>query len=687
MSLPAASAPVSLPRPLSPMRRLALGQTGLLADQAAESCDEVAAGLAWQHGVALADQKDWAAAAQQFLCATELAPQEALYWLNLANASRHGGAFDEAERAARRSLALEPAQSLAQRVLADSLANMHRPVEALLVFEDMQTAGQHDAQSLTHHASTCLQLQRPHLAAPLLLEALSLEPACMPAHALLAESMSDQGLKREAVECLKTVLALAPDFLEARARLSHELRHVCDWRSLDEDVAAIATLLQASDNSAAHTTSVFSLLSLPLPPELHRVAAAREAQARTGQVQPLPLPVPGLDVAPARWRIGMLSFDFRDHPVSQLLVEVLEHIDRSQFEVYLYSYGPDDATALRQRMVRSADHFVEMRGLSDRQAAQRIREDGVCLMFDLMGFTRGSRPAILAYRPAPVQVGFLGFPASSGAPYIDYLLGDEIVTPLALANLYSEKLAQLPRCFLPNGRWRPLPQGDDRRATASRQACGLPQNAFVMCAFNQAYKILPPVFDAWCAVLGALPHAVLWLQQSNEEMRDNLLREAALRGIDPRRLHFASRVSYEAHFSRLALADVFVDTWPYNGHTTVADALWAGVPVVTLSGNAYASRVAASALDAVGLGELAFMQIDDYVAAIAALGENADLLAGYRRHLEAHRLTAPLFDARGYANDLAALMQRMLQRWQAGLAPEHLQAFHPLQAELSTLAA
>jgi len=675
MTTPAVSVSLSMPFPCWP----GPGRERPCSSQPAESADEVAADLAWQQGVALADQKDWAKAAKRFRRAADLAPQDALYWLNLANASLHTGAFEEAEDAARQSLAREPLQGLAQQVLADCLTQLQRHEEALQVSEGLQAAGQHNVTSLTRHAATLLQLLRPKLAVPLLLEALALEPTCVTAHILLSDAMSDQGLKREAVECLKTVVALSPDFLEARARLSYERRQICDWSTLDDDVAAITALFEASDADMACHTAVFSLLSLPLAPELQRFAAASEARMRAGHVQPLPSA--GFEATPARWRIGMLSYDFRDHPVSQLLVEVLEHIDRSKFELYLYSYGPDDSTAVRQRVVRSADHFVDLRGLSDRQSAERIRDDRIVLMFDLMGFTRGVRSAILASRPVPVQVGFLGFPGSSGAPYLDYLVGDEIVTPLALADLYSEKLAQLPRCLLPNGRWRPLPQGRDGETAASRQACGLPEKAFVLCAFNQSYKILPLVFDAWCSVLRALPHAVLWLHESTPQLRDNILREAALRGVDPQRLHFARRVTYAEHFARLALADVFVDTSPYNGHTTVADALWSGVPVVTLSSNAYASRVAASALDAVGLGELAFMEVDDYVAAIVALGKDADLLASYRRHLDAHRLTAPLFDARGYADDLARLMQRMLQRWQAGLAPDHLLAVRLPEAE------
>jgi predicted O-linked N-acetylglucosamine transferase (SPINDLY family) len=265
-----------------------------------------------------------------------------------------------------------------------------------------------------------------------------------------------------------------------------------------------------------------------------------------------------------------------------------------------------------------------------------------------------------------VQVAYLGYPASTGAPYIDYLIGDPLVTPLALAPLYSEKLAQMPLCFQPNGRWRPLPQ------PMTRAEAGLPDDAFVMCAFNHTYKIGPEAFDAWCAVLRDVPHAVLWLKETNQQLHANVRREAEARGVDPVRILWAKNVPYEAHFSRLALADVFVDTWPYNAHTTAADALWAGVPVVTVYGNGFASRVAASALNAVGLAELALDTPDAYRCAITALALDPALLAGYRQHLVQQRLTLPLFDSQRYTQEMQTLLGRMAQRWRAGLGPAHL---------------
>jgi predicted O-linked N-acetylglucosamine transferase (SPINDLY family) len=463
------------------------------------------------------------------------------------------------------------------------------------------------------------------------------------------------------------VLALEPGNLEALSHLSFEKRHVADWRDLRTDVERIEAELAGQPMGLARVCAAFGLLSLPIDPALQLVAARAESLACAAGVEALPPPA-GPSAVCGRVVLGFLSYDFREHPVSQLLVELFERIDRTRFEVVLLSTGPDDASALRYRVRACADRFVELRGLSDHEAALCIRSERVELLFDLMGHTRGHRMGILARRPAPLQVAYLGYPGSTGAPFIDYLIGDPLVTPLELAPLYGEKLAQMPRTFQPNGRWRPLPQ------PMTRTAAGLPESAFVMCAFNHTYKILPPAFDVWCAVLRKVPHAVLWLKEPNAQLHENVRREAALRGVDPGRILFAKAVPYAEHFSRLALADLFVDTWPYNAHTTAADALWAGVPVVTVHGNGFASRVAASVLDAAGIAELAFASVEDYQLAICALAHDRPLLDSYRDHLRSQRMALPLFDCRRYVTEFGDLLERMVARWRAGLPPEHLPA-------------
>ena len=583
--------------------------------------------------------------------------------------SADAGAPELALTAARRALQIEPAHVLALQLQAQCLSELHRYAEAVQAWAELEEAGVREPEPMLQHASMLQALGRHQEAMELLLQALSLKPDLVRGHALLADACRDLGLRREAAECMKTVLALEPDNLEALSHLSYEKRQVCDWSELDADLERFVELLATAPHGLARIAAAFGLLSLPLAPELQLAAARGESLAHAVGVLPLPPVQPAGSAGSGRLpRLGWISYDFREHPVSQLIVELLEGLAAAGFELMLYSAGPDDGSPLRARIAAAATAFVDIRGLSDRQAAERVRADGVDLLIDLMGHTRGHRMAVFAHRPAPLQVAFLGYPASTGAPYIDYLIGDADVTPLELAPLYSEKLAQLPRCFQPNGRWRPLPQ------PMARAEAGLPEGAFVMCAFNHTYKILPAAFDAWCRVLRTVPHAVLWLKETNGQLHDNVRREAQRRGVDPGRIVFAPVVSYEAHFSRLALADVFVDTWPYNAHTTASDALWAGVPVVTMFGNSFASRVAASVLNAAGLPELAMSGEADYVDAITALALDPALLDGYRRHLAERRLSLPLFDSGSYSADFAALLQRMWRRWRAGLPAEHLPA-------------
>jgi len=620
----------------------------------------------WQRGLDLARRAQWPAAARAFRRAADAAPTDALHWINLANALRHAGDLDKALSAARRCLALEPDHPVGLRLLADCLGQLHRYDEAVQAHEALEESGVREPDAMLQHGQVLQALRRHRDAIDVLMQTASLKPQMPQAHALLATSFRDMAMQNEAIECLKTVLALDPGNLQALAHVNYERRHVCDWQALDADVQELSHRILLQPEGLAKVMTVFSLLSLPLAPELLLKAARSEALAATVSVRPLP-PVP-VGSRSGRAVLGLLSYDFHEHPVSQLLVEMLETIDRSLFEVVLYASGRDDDSALRQRLLRAADQFIDVRGSSDAQAAQRMRDDGVDLLIDLAGHTRGHRQGILARRPAPVQVAFLGFPGSSGADFIDYLVGDPLVTPLELAPHYSEMIAQLPLCLQPNGRWRPLPQ------PMTRAQAGLPDDAFVLCAFNHTYKILPEAFDVWCAVMREVPSAVLWLKQTNGQLHANVRREAAARGVVAERIVFAKAVSYAEHFSRLALADVFVDTWPYNAHTTCADALWAGLPVVTVYGNTYASRVAASVLNAAGLGELAFETAHDYHCAILALAQDPALLAGYREHLTEQRLVLPLFDTPRYTREFEALLLRMVKRWRDGLAPAHLPA-------------
>ncbi len=620
----------------------------------------------WQIGCEHGQAGRWAQAVLAFEQATLAASQDAVYWFNLANAQRHVHLYEAALANAERGLALTPGASLGLHLRGECLAALHRYGEAAQALAAMEEGGHVDTSAMLRHASMLGALQRPHEAVPVLLRALAITPHLVRGHALLADALRDLGLKREAVECMKTVLALEPGNLEAMSHLSFEKRHVGDWSDMDQDLRQIQSALLTRAPRQPRVAAAFGLLSLPLSPRQQLEAARGEALAIAQDV-PLMPPRQGLSESlDDRIRLGFVSFDFREHPVSQLLVQTLEAIDRDRFELFLYSCGPDDQSALRQRVQAAADHFVDLRGQSDQQAAERVRADGVHLLVDLAGHTRGHRLGVFARRPAPVQATYLGYPGSTGAEFIDYIVGDPFVTPVAHAAHFSEKIAQLPQCLQPNGRWRPLP------AAMTRAEAGLPEEGFVMCAFNHTYKILPAAFDIWCQVLRETPGAVLWLKQTNDQLHENMRRHARLRGIDPQRLVFAPVVSYAAHFSRLALADVFVDTWPYNAHTTASDALWAGLPVLTLSGPSYASRVATSIVRAAGLGDLAFDTEADYLLALRAMAQEPELLAPYRQHLQTQRLVVPLFDCAQHARELQSLFASMVHRWRRGQAPDHL---------------
>ncbi|HEX7687910.1 MAG TPA: hypothetical protein VF453_09395, partial [Burkholderiaceae bacterium] len=380
-----------------------------------------------------------------------------------------------------------------------------------------------------------------------------------------------------------------------------------------------------------------------------------------------PLPPPG-PRKPGRIRIGYLSADFYQHATAVLMAELLERRDRERFEVFLYSHSPDDGHDVTRRVRAACEHFVDVNDLGHKAIAQRMRDDGIDIAVDLKGHTRDSRMDLLAYRPAPVQASYLGYPASSGADFIDYFIGDRITTPLSHAANYSEHIAQLAGCYQPNDASRALPP------CPPRAELGLPEDAVVLCCFNQTYKLSPHMLDLWAAILAGAPRAVLWMLAWNPHAKENLLRELAARGVPSERVIFAPKLGLAGHIARLRAADLFLDTWPCNAHTTASEALWAGVPVLTVPGPTFASRVAASLVASCGLGELACADAAHYVAFATALANEPQTLQGLKQHLETHRRALPLFDAERLARDLDALYLRMHERHLAGLPPAALAA-------------
>jgi predicted O-linked N-acetylglucosamine transferase (SPINDLY family) len=322
---------------------------------------------------------------------------------------------------------------------------------------------------------------------------------------------------------------------------------------------------------------------------------------------------------------------------------------------------------MRTRLKKGFDRFEDVRVLTTEDAARKIHADGIDILIDLKGYTAHTRSQILALRPAPVQVNYLGYPGTMGAKFVDYLIGDPIVTPPDHADDYTEQLALLPYSYQPNDRHRPL------ATKPTRAECGLPEKAFVFCGFNQTFKILPGVFDIWMRLLREVSDSVLWLLKANRWAEDNLRREATARGVAAERLIFAPRLPLAQHLARQQQADLLLDTLPYNAHTTASDALWTGVPVVTCMGDTFAARVAGSLLHAVGLSELVTHSLDDYAALSLKLALWPEELRKVREKLAANRNATPLFDTISFTRDIEVLYERMWAKWLEGTPTDRIE--------------
>jgi protein O-GlcNAc transferase len=445
-------------------------------------------------------------------------------------------------------------------------------------------------------------------------------------------------------------VALRPQNLYALSMLAHGRQLRCDWRGLGELHAAITRGAESAQQDPDGRISPFTLLSMPSSPMAQLRAARRWAREFAPAI---PVARPQVALAPGeRLRVGFVSSDFRAHPIVYLALEFWERIDRDRFETFAYGIRHRDPGPIGQRVERAFDHFTDVSGSPVRDIVQRIRADRIAILLDLNGYTRHSREAIFARRPAPVQINYIGYPGTLGAAWYDYIVVDRFGAPEATQPYYAERLLHLPNMSFPS---------DTRRAPGgpppTRAECGLPPDAFVFCCFNNAYKILPEAFAIWMRLLQATPASVLWLVETGAEVTANLRREARLAGVDPGRLIVAPRLdSVEAHIARIPAADLFVDSYPYGAHTTANDALLAGLPVLTRAGPTLSSRLAGSQLHAIGLPELVASDDAAYEALASRLARNRGELASLRARLAANRSTFPLFDMTRYARDLEACL-------------------------------
>jgi predicted O-linked N-acetylglucosamine transferase (SPINDLY family) len=621
----------------------------------------------WQSGQTHADIERWPLAASAFGQAATLHDDPA-YTLAAAHAFIKSGHSAQALHCTQRLRQRHPNTALAYTLESHALLELGRAEEAVQCLRNMPMEVPRDNDHLVSLAVSLQRCKRHEEAIRAFFDALALKMDDSVSHFRLGMSFKDMGMKVEAAECVRTavVLGVGTSDLAARAQLMFLERETCRWAAADEVMAALRPTVQSLPPHTPAEVGAFPYAVLVNDPLENLKVASHYALHAARHIQPLPPRLPR--ARQGRLRIGYLSADFHEHATSQLMAQMLESHDRSAFEVALLSNGPNDHSAMRQRISTASEHFEDFRGRSFESMARRVRELRIDLLIDLKGATFDTLLPVLAYRAAPLQVSWLGFPGSTGAPYIDYLVGDPIVTPLENAAHFSEKIAQLPQCYQPNDARRALPK------LTRRADWGAPEDALLLCAFHQSYKISAEVFAHWCGLLQALPRAVLWLMQWNTHVQTALTAAARQHGIAPERLVFAPLLPLQDHLSRLATADIYLDAWPCNAHTTASEALWCGVPVVTLQGATFAQRVAASLLHAVALPELVCSDEAHYQSTVLSLATDPARRAQLKTHLLAQRSVSPLFNGATFAGHLEALYQRMWERCLQGLPAAHLPA-------------
>ncbi|MCB2074053.1 MAG: tetratricopeptide repeat protein [Novosphingobium sp.] len=480
--------------------------------------------------------------------------------------------------------------------------------------------------------------------------AIRLKPDYALAFSNLGCALRDRGRIPEAIESFRQSLRIAPgDQLTRTYKLLQEA-YICDWSAFGE-------FERISEGFGTGERSVDPFTTLAFEDNPERQARRSLVFARENFRQPpLPLP-PASQRRPGRIRVGYFSGDFHDHPTLYLMAGLFREHDRSRFEIFAYSYGSVRSGRMRESVANAIEHFVDIADLPDRAAIDLVRGHELDIAIDLKGYTQLSRSRLFARRLAPLQMNYVGYPGTMSADFIDYIVADPVVIPDAERAHYSEEIIRLPNSYQPN---------DNCQATAqdagARSDFGLPEHGFVFCCFNQNYKMGPREFDIWMRLLGKVKGSVLWLFRSNQWAEENLRREAQARGVHPDRLVFAEKLPHAEHLARHVHADLFVDTFNYNAHTTASDALWAGLPIVTRAGRQFSARVAASLLTAVGLPELITGSEEEYEALILDLATDRERLAAVRAKLAENRLTQPLFDTVRYTRDFESALETVFRQ-------------------------
>ena len=594
-------------------------------------------------------------AASAYRAAVRLRPDHPVAWFNLGNLLKDGGGVGEAIAAYRQAIARQPGYVPAYNNLGRLLTGLGRNEEAVQTLSRAVSLKPDYAEAQNNLGVALGNLGRQEEAAAHFRRALALQPGHAEAHYNLGSLLAHLGHTQEAAASFDRALKLRPGYARARAQKLHQLAALCDWDGLAREADTIAEL-----GISGEAVPPYLLLSLDGDPARQLIRARRFADQYLPEARPAP--PPSSRIRPGQLSIGYFSADFHEHATMHLMARLFELHDRSRFRIHAFSYGPETGDAMRARVKAAVDAFHDVRSLGDEEIAALARREGLDIAVDLKGDTRDTRVSLFAHRPAPMQVSYLGYPGTMGARFLDYLVADRTLVPDTQRAHYCEALIGMPDSYQANDDTRVIAE-----ETPARQALGLPDQGFVFCCFNNSFKIGAEEFAIWMRLLCGVEDSVLWLLKSAAE--GNLRKGAERHGIDPARLIFAERMDAAAHLARHRRADLFLDTFRYNAHTTASDALWAGLPLVTMAGQSFAARVAASLLNAAGLPELVTETPQDYERLALALAADPAKLAALREKLAALRRKAPLFQSAAFTRQLESAFDQAHERYRAGKAP------------------
>ena len=558
-----------------------------------------------------------------------------------------------------KAIKINPSSAYAYSNLGTALQELKRLDDALASYNKAIALKPDYAEAFNNRGNALLELKRLDVALASYDKAIALKPDYAEAFYNRGTALQEFNRLDEALASYNKAIALKPDYEFLAGKRLHLRMKLCQWTDFPEEIEALVKGLQEGKS----VTQPYELSGLLDSPELLLKASQLYADVKFKKQEALG---PILKRAPdGKIRIGYYSADFRNHAVSYLMAELFELHDKSRFEILGFSFGSNANDEMRQRVSKTFDRFIDVRKMSDKEVSKLSRELGVDVAVDLVGYTKDSRTSIFAERAAPVQVSYLGYIGSMGVDYIDYIIADKIVVPIEQQLNYSEKIAYLPNSYQVNDSKRKI---SDRQYT--KKEFGLPEEGFIFCSFNNNFKILPAIFDGWMRILKAVDSSVLWLFVDNHTAAVNLRLEAENRGVDSNRLVFATNMPLEDHLARYRLADLMLDTLPYNAGTTASHALWAGLPVLTCMGKLFVGRMAASLLGAIDLPELITTSLEEYEAKAIELASNPDKLREIKDKIGRNRQTTPLFDTKLFTRHIEAAYVAMYDRYQGELPPD-----------------